>query len=171
MDTVYMPIVPVGTRPADALKVMQLHQRSGVVAQDGISFFVVKAAAIIGARNRKERTLSRVPRDRGVRTLQPSDLSRAGLKLRLPQGALPPEARVFGPRQRDDFVMLAAAHDAGTKQVVGLLITRSERYAEEVSSPADYFCTGPQQHSLPPPPKDRDGAGRCGFCASDVVSI
>jgi hypothetical protein len=169
MDTVYMPIVPVVMKPAEALKVMELHRRSGVVAQDGKTFFIVKAAALIRARDRKERTLSRVPRDRRVRTLGLRGLPRAGLKLLLPQGALPPQAKVFGPSRRDDFVMLAAAHDAGTRQFVGLVITRSEIYAEELSSPADCFCTGAQQHSLPP--KRRNKAGRCEVCDTEIVCI
>jgi hypothetical protein len=209
MHTLYLPILPLRTTPADALKAMKQHRRSGVLVEGPRGFFAVRGGALLRARERGDQTLGKVsgrrpavilkPRDlqrkglvvrrgalvrarkqrhqtpakvsgRGeVATLKPRDVQRGELGLRVMQRDMPALAKAFSRQQTRDFTMLATAPHAGSGRSIGLVITRSEARAAEYASPADYFCTGPRQHSLPPYKRGPDG--NCGACGYPITQV
>lgn len=177
MDALRLPVLHVSTPIPDALAAMREAGRSGVVAEDdNHDYWLVKAAAMIVARNYGAQILGQVEERRPIRPLTLDRAATYGLDLVHLQHTWMDYERLLDA-EGVDYLCLAVVTESvprgpglgdveerparrrprrrrRPKLVHGTfatIVTRHEDLTAELSSPGDCYCTGPRQHSFPPP--------------------
>lgn len=160
MDALRLPVFHMSTSIPEALAAMREAGRSGVVAEDDKqNYWLLKAAAMIVARNREVPILGKVRPRHPIRPLTFDQVKTYGVDLVLLRQSEKAYEDLLDA-EGVDYLCLAVVDESvprGPGRELGYgtfatIVTRHEGLTEELSEPGDCYCTGPRQHSFPPPP-------------------
>lgn len=144
MDVVNLPILPATTALKDALRAMRIQQRSAVLREQDTDLELIRITKIFKALGQQLSDLSDVRISEPVYRPTRIQIALRQLNPRAPHKTWG-NWQSFLSTVRHDYVLVDAYLGSA------LILTLREGLAGELStSPADCYCLGPDEHSLPP---------------------
>jgi len=161
MEITHLPILGANVSLKDSVKAMRIQQRSAVVREGPTNLELIKITKIFKALGHNLTKLSNVNVDQPVYRSTPAEISSRDLDLKKPNNTS--EAwNSFMNSVGSDYILIDAY--LGT----ALIVTRHEGQSGEIeTSPADCYCLGPDEHSIPP--ATIVPSNNCSRCSSDVL--
>ena len=160
MDVVNLPILPATALLKDAVRAMRIQQRSAVLREQAKKLELIRITKIFNALGHQLSELSQVHISEPVYRPTRMEISLRHLDTKAPHNT-------WGNWQslvtsvRHDYVLIDSSFGSA------LILTLHEGLAGEIrTSPADCYCLGPDEHSLPPAtivPKNN-----CSICSYTV---
>jgi hypothetical protein len=150
-------LLPADTTVTAAIAAMKQAARAAVCVHDRRKLWIVKAADLMLAKRAGGDTLSDVKRRHSVLEMTAPVASSRGLDLIRPQDTWSDYEQVLDQENARYMALLLApfsrlgARATGPAAGGAVIVTRHEDWADELSTPGDYYCTGPRQHAFPPP--------------------
>jgi hypothetical protein len=157
MDSVQLPHLHADVTVTDAIAAMKDAARAAVTYEDSGRLWIVKAADLIVARKEGVSRLGDVERRHAALDLEPVDALERGLDVVRPWQS-DTAYETFMDDEKTAYLAMNISFGSmrgrrGTIRTASTvtIVTRHEDLADELSTPGDYYCTGPRQHSYPPP--------------------
>jgi hypothetical protein len=160
MEVVHLPILPATTPLKDAVRAMRIQQRSAVIREEPTKLELIKIPKIFIALGHQLTSLVNVNVSDPVYRPTPGEISSRNLDTKNPRNSWADWQSLF-QAVSDDYILVDSY--LGT----ALIVTRHEGKAGEIKvSPKDCYCSGPHEHSFPPPSVAK--GKKCPRCAGIV---